>query len=365
MPVSHSPAGYVGTVDEIQEARRFGLAAPPFRVASVTDWAPSADTGVNRQVNISAGQAVACGVADITTAPDSVTFAANNGTTNRYDALVATFCWAANSGLGLAAHTVTFRVIGGTTTPPATNAGPTIDNTKINRVRGVQYDALIAVVRVRPGVGLLTSGDVVDSRMWAGFEGYANTGSAQNLTLLDTLFGSLVRAVDTDIVWNRLPGGVWGFEKWAGTDRTKQPMLSGRSTGRSMPHNVSTVCAFTDITDHSGGLLTPGGGSPVTTFTCNAYGGVRVEAHAFSDTTSQGVSDLDLAFPAAGGHYLSTLSDERQRNVGYVGAGTLRQTITAGPIQVAPGDVFSMSIYQFNTATAAVNYDLYLTATYV
>jgi hypothetical protein len=289
LAVTHVPAGFAGTVDEIAEARRFGLAAPPFRVASVNDWAPSADPSVNRQVNISAGQAVAYGVADVTTTPDSVTFAANNGTQNRYDALVATYAWAANAGAGLTARTVTFRVIAGTTAPPQPNTTTTVDNTKINRIRGVQYDALIAVVRVRPAVGLFSSGDVVDSRMWGGYEGYANTGSAQYLSSLDTQPASLVRAVDSDIVWSRNLGAVWGFEKWIGSDKTKQPMISLRSTAISIPTDdafrvvgttgVGQTGAWASQVDHG----TQGGSKLLSLLStgqvrCEVPGRIRIDA---------------------------------------------------------------------------------------
>jgi hypothetical protein len=34
--------GFAGTIDEIAFSKLLGLVGPPFRVASVNDWAPSA-----------------------------------------------------------------------------------------------------------------------------------------------------------------------------------------------------------------------------------------------------------------------------------------------------------------------------------
>jgi hypothetical protein len=83
MAVTHAPAGFTGTVDQVDEARRFALSGGGrFKVLGSADWAPSASGSVNRTVNIAAGMAQACGVVDITTAADTVTFAANGGGTD-------------------------------------------------------------------------------------------------------------------------------------------------------------------------------------------------------------------------------------------------------------------------------------------
>src|SRR5512144_1199660 len=132
MSVIHTSAGYTGTVDEIAEAKRFATLAPRFRTASVNDWALSVSDSVNRTIRISPGNAAACGVLDSTGSEDTVAFAANNGGSDRFDALLATFDWAAHEGR--AAHSVTFRALQGTTSPPAVNASAvSIDASKINR----------------------------------------------------------------------------------------------------------------------------------------------------------------------------------------------------------------------------------------
>jgi hypothetical protein len=356
MSVFHTTWGYAGTVDEIAEAKRFATSTPHFRVASFNDWSLAVSASTNRTIRIGPGLAEACGVGDSTGVEDTVAFAANGGGSNRLDALVATFDWVG--------HTVSFGVITGTTAPPLINgSSTTVDLSKINRIPGVRYDALLGIVKVRPGVGLFTSGDLADCRMWAGFEGYALTGTSTYLTLLDTFPGALVQANDTNIVWERLAGGVWGIHRWVGTDKTTQPMLSLRNTGFNIPHNVLTqVNAWPDQVDHSGGLFTA---AALGRIQCNAYGNVRYECHAFSDIATEGASELQISFPAGGGHYMSTMTDERQRNSGYVASGTLRQTITVPPVRVAPGDIFDMQIYQFNLSSATIAYQLWQTATYI
>lgn len=172
MAVAHSPKGYTGTVDQVAEAMRFSMSMTPrFRVAGPTDWLCSASATNNLTVNIAAGAGCACGIYDSTSTADSVLVAPNNGATNRFDAIVATFDWSA--------RTVTFQVVTGTTAPPPTLAsGGIADLSMINYLPGLRYDALLAVVRVRPGVGLLSSGDITDCRLWGdGAQLAANSGT--------------------------------------------------------------------------------------------------------------------------------------------------------------------------------------------
>lgn len=356
MTVVHTSSGYTGTVDEVAEARRFAVAAPRFRVASSTDWALSVSGAVNRTVGISAGMAVACGVLDSTGAADAVAFAANGGGSDRYDALLATWDWTT--------HTVAFRALQGTTAPPLINSSlVSIDNTKVNRIPGVQYDAVLGVVKVRPGVGLFTSGDLTDCRVWAGYEGYALTGKAGFLTMLDTQPGSLVQANDTNIVWNRLPGNLWGVHKWVGTDKTTQPMLAMRNTAyaRSDITTLTLVTAWPDRIDHSGGLLTYAAGL----VTCQAYGSVRVDALSISDSGSAGFSTFQLDMPIGGGSYQNAVVSRLTRDEGYTGSGLLDQGIYFGPVRVAPGDQIAAYVSQHNVDAVSVNYLLELNVTYV
>jgi len=200
MAVTHAPAGFTGTVDQVDEARRFANGGGGrFKVASSTDWTPSASGSVNRTVNIAAGAGLACGVYDSTTASDSVVFAANGGGTDRFDVVVATFDWAVPS--------VSFRVIQGTTAlPTIVKTGTTVDATKINWLPGLRYDAVIAVIRARPGVTLLAPADLYDCRPWGQWS-RLNVSSAAFMDALDVDAGGEI--FDGTDVWRKRPNGLW------------------------------------------------------------------------------------------------------------------------------------------------------------
>lgn len=186
MAVTHNPAGFTGTVDQIAEARRLGLSGGGrFKVAGQGDWALSANSGTNRTVTIATGMAQACGVLDTTTAADTVSFAANGGGTDRYDAIVATFDWSN--------MTISFRVIAGTTVPPViVNTGTTVDPLKINWLPGTRYDAVLGVVRARPGVTILAPADLYDCRVWGAWSSL-NILSSAVLSVVDGDPNSRVR----------------------------------------------------------------------------------------------------------------------------------------------------------------------------
>lgn len=191
MATTHTPAGYTGSVDQTAEARRFAIAGGGrFRVARSTDWALAVSTTTNRTVTIATGQGVACGVLDETTSSDTVALTANGGSQDRLDAIVATFDWSA--------RTVAFGVIQGTTLPPQVNTSATVvDLTKINRLSGLRYDALLGVVRVRPGVTILSSGDLADCRLWGNWNSLT-APSVSYLSLLDVGDGGRVQVGGTE-----------------------------------------------------------------------------------------------------------------------------------------------------------------------
>lgn len=161
MAVTHNPVGFTGTVDQTGEARRFVLGAGGYwRVDGSASWAISASSSSNRTINIAAGAAAACGVYDSTTAADAVTVAVNSSGSDRFDAIVATWDW----NLGQ----VSFRVVQGTSSTPAFQPqnSTTVDATKINRSPGLQYDAVLAIVRVRASVTIIAPADVYDCRLY-------------------------------------------------------------------------------------------------------------------------------------------------------------------------------------------------------
>lgn len=204
MAVTHAPAGFTGTVDQIDEARRFAVSGGGrFRVNSSTDWVPSA-TGATRTVSITAGMASACGVIDITTAADTLTFAANGGGSDRFDAVVATFDW--SNG------TIAFRVIQGTTVVPViVRTGTTVDTAKINWLPGTRYDAVIAVIRARPGVTVLAPADLYDCRPYGSWRQLTVPTAAQG-GVIDMDYGGRIVAADTGVVWE-WNGTTFGYRR--------------------------------------------------------------------------------------------------------------------------------------------------------
>jgi hypothetical protein len=244
MAVTHAPAGFTGTVDQIDEARRFALSGGGrFRVASSTDWALSASSSVNRTVNINAGMASACGVVDVTTAQDAVTFATNGGGTDRFDAVVATFDWSA--------MTITFRVIQGTSVPPVVvKTGTTVDTTKINWLPGFRYDAVLAIIRVRPGVTLLAPADLYDCRPYGAW----NTLSVAQVVYRDVIDVDLfarVRDISTGLIWQwtglawaqqiaNLATVFWPNSTVPGTGNIPSSVISASLNGS--PYRVRITC---------------------------------------------------------------------------------------------------------------------------
>lgn len=204
MAVTHNWAGFTGTVDEVAEARRFGVSGGGrFRVASATDWAITANGSVNRTLNIAAGAASVCGLYDSTTAADTVAVATNTGSVDRFDAIAAKFDWTT--------HTVQFAVIQGSSTgPPVVNVSTTtVNNAQINRIPGVRYDALLAVIRVRPSVTIIAPADVYDSRLYGAWSNL-QTPNATYRTSMDVETGGVVAEAGTLATWQNY-GGATGW----------------------------------------------------------------------------------------------------------------------------------------------------------
>lgn len=200
--VSHSSVGYVGTVDQVAEAKRFQGATAPFRVMSSADWQVTVDTSANLTVDIAAGSGQAFGVRDTTSSSASVAVAANTGSGTRYDAIVATFNWAAST------PATSFGVVQGTTAgPPAvTTSGSPVAGT-INRIPGVQYDAVLAIVEVRVGVGLLSTTDLFDSRVIGGLAGTPiTTPTTKYRNVVDAAFPFISTTTTPYAIWSTAVG---------------------------------------------------------------------------------------------------------------------------------------------------------------
>jgi hypothetical protein len=163
---------------EVSWAQHHSTVNPRFLVKDSGSWQPTISTSLARTIDIAAGSAQACGVYDVTDAPESITFAANTGTSDRYDYFVARFDWSS--------RTRVFTVIQGTPNAPAVNrTGSAVIAGQANWIPGVRYDALLGWVRIRPNANLLQPGDISDLRMWGGGSGPLVTNTLTNMALLD------------------------------------------------------------------------------------------------------------------------------------------------------------------------------------
>lgn len=179
-----SSAGFKGTVTEVQEALRFGLAGAKARVAEATSLKPSS-AGV-RNITVDPGVAFVCGVHYTETAPQSIAIPANPGANARLDVVVLRFIWAGdNSTVALA---VKSGVVG-STTPPA-----------LTRVPGGTYEFPLAVVRVRPSVSTISAADVMDVRVHGGMGGPFLIAQTEYANIVDLPVAAVLQSGTT--VWN-------------------------------------------------------------------------------------------------------------------------------------------------------------------
>jgi hypothetical protein len=198
-----NPAGFGGARwGATNWARYHAFAGPPFSVADSTDWLPTVNTGTARTINVAPGRGQACGVYEDTDAQETVAFAANSGAGTRFDYLVATFNWATKTRI--------FRALTGTVGayPVINTSITTTDSAKVNRVPGVQYDAIIAAVQVPVGRGIFQPGDLVaDMRPWGGAAGplVSNVTSALRSSL-HLPIGAQVQVSGLEVV-QRQPNG--------------------------------------------------------------------------------------------------------------------------------------------------------------
>jgi hypothetical protein len=140
-------AGMTGTVDQVADAQRWAVMAPLFRLVTSADLVCTVSTTTNLTINIASGGAVCCGIRADSTTATTVAVAANTSGTTRMDSIALVFDWGAQS--------VSFQVITGTS--PTTPVTPTT-------TPGVLFQAVLAYVYVRNGVGLIAAADVVDVR---------------------------------------------------------------------------------------------------------------------------------------------------------------------------------------------------------
>lgn len=144
--------------DAASFAKMMGAANPDFMAAGPTDWQPFPLANSTRVAFLEAGKGVACGVLGSNPNSTLLSFAANSGSVNRFDYIIARFNWATGD--------VVLMVLPGGTTPPPVNTTQSVNSAQVNRIPGVMFDGIIAQVRVRPGVTQFNADDVVDKRVW-------------------------------------------------------------------------------------------------------------------------------------------------------------------------------------------------------
>jgi hypothetical protein len=196
--VTHSSAGFPGTVDAVAEAKRWAsTTGVPFKATSSTDWAVTAYASANRTVQIAAGSGVCCGVEGTTSAVATLTAATNTSGSTRNDVVVASFNWSTNAN--------TFQVLTGTSGGiPTINTGGSVVAGQINRIPGVQYDAVLAVVQVPNNAGVLSSGNVLDRRVYG--SNPLVVADTTVLSAVDVGPAGQVRSANTGAVWQYISG---------------------------------------------------------------------------------------------------------------------------------------------------------------
>lgn len=169
-----------------------------FKADGPNDLKPSLGTG--RTTRVAAGAAFAAGTRLRSTGTEVVTHDAQSSGT-RYDAVVIRIDWSN--------PTATVAIVKGTSTSIPVNTSSAADPTKINRIPGVLYDALVCTVRI--SAGSTTGSALTDYRMWGGDGGPLRvTGSAlDSPSLLDARLGTFI-ATDQSTFTKRLDDdGVW------------------------------------------------------------------------------------------------------------------------------------------------------------
>lgn len=175
---------------------------------------------------------------------------------------------------------------------------------------------------------------------------------------------------ETDsLLRRRWDGTQWEIVSWHGTDRTIGGGLPGfavKWTNASITDGTTvTLTNWTQVYNPASvfsGLFSYTN-SGTKAFTVNAKGKLRVTLTTYSDTSSgAGYSQVYLIAPNSG--IVASLVDERHRNSGYAGCGTVQQIVDT-TLPVMPGDTFGVQIAQHNTSGVAVTYQVSLNAQFL
>lgn len=231
----HTAIGFKGTVDQVGEAKRMSLLGPRFRVASATDWALSVQA-TDRTVRVAAGAGEACGVTDTTNAAEDIQFPANTGGSDRFDLLVSRFVW--TDPITLPAFTVLTGTVGA--------GGP--DLTKLVRNPGTQYDAVLGVVRVQPGVGAFAPTDLFSLVPAGGVSGPLVIPQTAHMVAVDGAAGvELVTSASSMVTLWRHNGTGWAAVRSRGRLRAVDGVTTNSGGALVFPHGLGVAPASIQV----------------------------------------------------------------------------------------------------------------------
>jgi hypothetical protein len=356
------PPGFgTNSWNEEKWSRAQGIIGPRFLTAGPTTWRVTVSSTTDRTVNIAPGRGYCCGVYDETTANETLQFDPNTTSASRYDLLVARFNWATNAR--------TFAIIKGGANPPPVNQTGAVDASSINRIPGLQYDAVLAVLQIRSNVGTFAAAtDLYESRPWGGTGGgplVINNDHILALNALDVPENCHAYSVTSGFEW-RWDGTYWVYcgtsanPSTAWTEPKHTPVATWVTNQQSYGQGSNNLLSWQQgRVDANVGTYQGDG-----TFTINSRGLYVIHVQVDSDLNGVGRSKVELQLPEGGqSSYLGKLSDDRNRDTGFAGAGLLAQSLTSPPFYANPGSRFAVNVTQFNPAGAFVDYYGYLTVT--
>lgn len=217
-------AGFKGAVTQEGEARRFHLLAPPV-VSGSTSFVPVSSG--TRNIQLSAGTLMACGIHVNETAVTNIAIPANTSGNPRWDLVGLRFTWTPGG-----AGTVTTFVRSGV--PAASPGSPTPV-----REPGVSYEMVIAQVYVRNAVGVINSADVFDLRIWGGVGGPYKGVATTNQGRIDVPVGTEL-LIGTSLYQATAYNPATGFITWTVID----------------PQTTAWKAYVPNLRNASGGLVT-------------------------------------------------------------------------------------------------------------
>lgn len=172
-------------------------------------------------------------------------------------------------------------------------------------------------------------------------------------------WGMRVWETDTDLErrWNRFYWEVTGYRG----NPDGQPRLSLSQVGGQPQNNVDTTITLNQVRKQGAidAICSYNASNGQLTFLARCR--VRMEAMLITDSTVSRWSRFAIWLPASNGFgFVNTVEDERTTGyINYPGAGSLRQSVTTGPIDVMPGDVTWLRVLSQTSDNSIVTNSVY------